>query len=336
MQTRTTHSRPVRLAARLASLNSPWRHGLTRAQANPRRAAFSLIELLTAVSIMMVIIYALYAMFNQTQKALRANITQVDVLESGRAASEMMGRELEQIGACNLGQTINVTAQTRLPPLTQLDLEPSRDPLRTNVLQEFFFMSRQANKWVGTGYRVLEADDGVGTLYRFTVSTNYRGLNFTNLSGQFEHARLTTNSASGLLSTNFNRVADGVIHLRLTPYDHEGRRLGWETTNDIPFYRMLRLNRNGQRIGLTSTAANAYDAQVILQGALIPRETQFSFVSNALPAYLELELGVLEPGALKQYQSLRDSPKTANAYLQKQAAKVHLFRQRIPIRTALQ
>src|SRR5690349_3759533 len=118
------------------------------------QSAFSLIELLTAVSIMMVIIYALYSMFNQTQKALRANITQVDVLESGRAASEMIGRELEQLSACYLPQAINLFAGVSpIQPLTQADLEPSLVPLRTNILQEFFFLSQHKNTWVGTGYR---------------------------------------------------------------------------------------------------------------------------------------------------------------------------------------
>jgi hypothetical protein len=47
-------------------------------------------------------------------------------------------------------------------------------------------------------------------------------------------------------------------------------------------------------------------------------------------------LGVLEPATLKQYQSLRPSPNAALAFLKKQGAKVHLFRERIPIRTVLQ
>ena len=62
--------------------------------------------------------------------------------------------------------------------------------------------------------------------------------------------------------------------------------------------------------------------------------TQLTFMSNALPAYVELELGVLEPVALKQYQAL--SAKAAADFLSRQAGKVHLFRQRIPIRTVLQ
>jgi len=55
-----------------------------------------------------------------------------------------------------------------------------------------------------------------------------------------------------------------------------------------------------------------------------------------LPGYIELELGVLEPTTLKQFQAFKDSPAVAAAFLKKQAGKVQLFRQRIPIRTALQ
>ena len=123
-------------------------------------SAFSLIELMTAVSIMLVIIFTLYAMFNQTQKALRANITQVDVLESGRAASEMIGREIEQLAACQLAETTNLyVAMMPASPLTLMDVNQDlkQPPLRTNILQEFFFLTRQTNKWVGTGYRVMGA-----------------------------------------------------------------------------------------------------------------------------------------------------------------------------------
>lgn len=303
---------------------------------------FSLVELMVAVSIMLVIIYALYAMFNQTQKALRGNLTQVDVLESGRAASEMIGRELEQITACDLRGTINLYAgMTPAQPLMQMDLDqnPSRPPLRTNILQEVFFLSRQTNRWYGTGYRVIGAVSGVGTLYRLSASTNFYDLNHTNLISQFVNAPAAADSRTGQLATNYHRVADGIVHFRLTAYDPDGRRLDAVSTNVSPSYRILRTDRAGNRLGLFSSAAQGEDPNVILQAD--PRDptrtqTRVFFVSNAVPGYLELELGVLEPTTLKQYDSLRDSPNTAASFLKKQAAKVHLFRQRIPIRTALQ
>jgi hypothetical protein len=326
------------------------RHTISSAAA--RREAFSLVELLTAVSIMIVIIFALYSMFAQTQKALRANLTQADVLESGRAAAEMLGRELTQLTACNQSQTVNFYAGLGINPPAPLLLmdaaqNPSQLPLRTNVLEEFFFLTRQTNNWVGVGYRVMGATNGVGTLYRYTVQTNYHYLTYTNLMRQFMHAALVTNVNTGVV--NYDRMAEGIVHLRLTVYDPDGRKLAWNSTNlYTPSYRVYRMDNGGRKLGLFSTATSMGDANVILQQARVPngsgytpllQETQCTFASNAVPAFIDLELGVLEPAAYKQYQSLvvpGASPKVAQTYLAKQAAKVHLFRQRIPIRTVQQ
>src|SRR5262245_50423505 len=58
--------------------------------------AFTVIELMLAVAIMGVIIYALFSVFNQTQRALRRSETNVDISQRARAVLEMIGRELEQ------------------------------------------------------------------------------------------------------------------------------------------------------------------------------------------------------------------------------------------------
>ena len=72
------------------------RHDNARLRAS-RRRAFTILELLVAVSVMTLVIYVLYALFNQTQMALRKNASQVDVNEGGRAAMEMIVRELSQM-----------------------------------------------------------------------------------------------------------------------------------------------------------------------------------------------------------------------------------------------
>ncbi len=306
-----------------------------------RRRAFTVTELLVAVSIMTLVVFALYQMFNQTQKALRGNITQVDVLESGRAAMEVISRELEQITASGLGGATNFSAGLspyyQLPnyqPIVQTDLD-DRTPLRTNVLQEFYFQSRMTNTWTGTGYRVIGADQGVGVLYRFSVSTNFRFLSSNNLSRAFALAPLT-DPISGFASTNYHRLADGIVHLRLTAYDLDGRALAWRSpnqrTNVHRGYRVAWQTAADQRIPLTEN--------VILRQDLFPKfpdQTKLIFLSNALPAFLEVELGVLEPSTLVQYRSLKDSgTKIAQDFLKTRASRVHLFRQRIPIRTASQ
>jgi hypothetical protein len=66
-------------------------------------------------------------------------------------------------------------------------------------------------------------------------------------------------------------------------------------------------------------------------------ETDYAFKSNALPAYVDLELAMLEPDALKQFNlMLQDQNPAATNYLSRQINKVHLYRERIPIRTAAQ
>src|SRR5262249_44712767 len=51
---------------------------------------FSLLEMMVAVTLLLVIIAALLTMFYQTQRAFRLSATQVDVLEAGRAAMELL------------------------------------------------------------------------------------------------------------------------------------------------------------------------------------------------------------------------------------------------------
>src|SRR4051812_48746115 len=58
--------------------------------------AFTVTELMLAVAIMGVIIFALYSVFNQTQKALRSTETQGDVAEKACAIVDIISRELEQ------------------------------------------------------------------------------------------------------------------------------------------------------------------------------------------------------------------------------------------------
>src|SRR5205085_5373952 len=58
-----------------------------------------------------------------------------------------------------------------------------------------------------------------------------------------------------------------------------------------------------------------------------------TFWSNAVPAYLELELGVLEPHILERFRGIGSGNQLAQRqYLSNHVAQVHLFRQRIPIR----
>lgn len=304
----------------------------TQSWAAKTRRAFSLVELLTAVSITVVIIFALYAMFNQTQKALRANVTQVDVLESGRAAMEMMCRELEQMSASEIGGATNVFVQKTPSPLLSStillkDLDGNRN-LRLSFLQEIFFLRRITNNWQGIAYVVGGANNGVGTLYRYETSTNYRRFTYYNLTSNY--FRLNINS------TNLVRVMDGVVHLQFTAYDSNGRPIVEYTPNG----GLYRITTNYNAIRNPAVRPQPFWTNNLIlvdQLAATKPVTKFAFLSNALPASIEVELGVLEPATYKQFQAMQAGPASvAQSYLSKQAGKVHLFRQRIPIRTVLQ
>jgi len=57
----------------------------------------------------------------------------------------------------------------------------------------------------------------------------------------------------------------------------------------------------------------------------------YAFSNNIVPAYVEVELGILEPAILKRYNSIPD-PVAKSNFLANHAGNVQLFRQRIAIR----
>ena len=281
-----------------------------------RGLAFTVVELMVAVSIMTLIVLALYGMFDQVQKALRGNVSQVDVLEGGRAAMELMTREMEQIQAGNILNQTNLYVGLGRDSFGGLQL-PFRQELlgvgeyRTNVLQEVYFLSHFNKQWTGTGYRVLASNfkngllnqfalAGVGTLARYAEGIHDSNLTRTN------PFPFVMNSLPGNL-TNYQRLVDGVVHFRIRAYDGSGLPLTYLTNN--------------------------YNGVNMLNDDGITGETRYTFTNTAVPAYLELELGLLEPQVLEKLKSF-PTPAAAANFLMKQTGKIHLFQQRIPIRAS--
>jgi Tfp pilus assembly protein PilV len=257
------------------------------------RLAFSLIEVLIAVTLMSVIVLGLMTMFSQTQRAFRAGITQVDVLESGRAALELMAREIEQAKPTDLPYSTNFFAVWNGYFLT--NALPGASYFRTNIQQNIHFVTRENQTWTGIGYAV-EYTNYLGTLYRY--ETNASQLDSDRVWWLARNVFYATNSRA--------RVVDGVVSLRLQAYDTFGRLLS-------PY-----------------NPAKVWPQVVTLDN--VPGELSYDyyFVSNAVPAYVELELGILEA---KTAERARNLPFAAQRqFLEKQAGKIQVFRQRIPIR----
>jgi hypothetical protein len=281
-----------------------------------RAAAFSLIEILTVVALLSFIIIGLMAMFTQTQRAWKTSMTQKDMLESGRMATELLTRDFLsmmpslQPGVINFSVADNpLYAQNLLKPLAQGFPTPTE--MRVNLLQEVFFLTHENKSWRAIGLRVDSPDldmiqGGVGTLYRFEVGTVGLDANATN--GNFLRflGSVITNGAVPLI--------DGVVHFAVRAYDTNGIAI-------TPLWY--------QQVGLTNAAIFN---NVKALNSRIPDAWQSRFLSNAVPAYVDVEIGILEARIAEHARAIPNYAVRTN-YLQKQLGSVHLFRQRIPIRS---
>ena len=274
-------------------------------------AGFTLIEVMVAISLLSLIVIALMAVFNSTQAAFRASVTQTDVLESGRAAMDLIAGDLRALapsmGYSNVAQVnyrgpINFyMANSAKPPLVQ-NLTASSST-RTNVQQDIFILSRGNQNgvptWYGTGYTVYLTPSNTYSLYRFSnhrpvaQSTSASNLFYTDFVTFLAHPN----------DGNYSHLLDGVVGLRLRAFDANGALIVTNqiniTTNAVPFYQV--------------------------------------FYSNALPGSVEIELATLEDRTLLRADSRPgDLPAlppgdSRTQYLEGQASKVHVFRQRVAI-----
>jgi type II secretory pathway pseudopilin PulG len=298
------------------SSNSPAGCGTRSTRAATRAiAGFTLLELMVAVGAMTLIVLVLYGIFDQTQRAMRSNIAQVDVLEGARAATDMLVMDIEQMTASQRAGTTNLHVRLITAPAT-LGLAGPR-PVQDIALQEFFMLTSLGKEWRQIGYLVLphrtgNSEQPVGTLYRVALSNHVSLMTSNGLSDRYfaERDWLRQNRTNAL----FQRVIDGVVHFRLRAFD----------TNGIPIWRSDPATNNV--LAMRDPASGPrLDTD--------PFEILYAFVDDALPAYVELELGIVEPQIFDQLKSM-PNPAMAYRHLTNQAARVHLFQQRIPIRTA--
>ena len=174
---------------------------------------------------------------------------------------------------------------------------------------------------------------GVGTLYRFTRQNpnQYRlfGGDLLSLNNYYLGAKrdLYQSDESRANANPIYPVIDGVVHLRLTPYDSQGRPIIY--TN---FAAQSSLN-DWKKV----MSPYRPDIRTVAEPTSVtdPRncESQVYFQSNALPAYIDVELGILESQIHERVKSL---PNTATQLRQmtNQAPAIHFFHKLIPIRNA--
>jgi prepilin-type N-terminal cleavage/methylation domain-containing protein len=319
------------------------------------RRAFSLLELLVALSLLSILVLALYAMFDQTQKALHASVGQVDVMEAGRSAMDLLARDIQQAQSPNLLPSVNskgvlvTNINLAIRKRTFTDSGKSFDPLGINdvahrdfPLNELFFLTPyQGNQWTAIGYFVansqganLDPDDTLGTLYRYQehdsagnpLTEAARGADAAERFLGFYKVMDAKNGASirkkgqDFISadnrrTNSTRLIDNVLFFHVLPFASTGVSI--DTTTPRNFFT------NSSATGIVLTNQN------------LDLLTTTTFVNSALPSALEVELGMLSPRLWTQYTNQANFSLKTN-FLAKHAADILVFRQRIPLRTALQ
>jgi hypothetical protein len=272
------------------------------------------VEVLVVVSLLSLIVLALMAVFNSTQKAFRTAATQTDVMEGSRSAMGLITTDLRTLtpsgGVSNVAPPLiqcpvnffsAANNQAGYQPLMQnLPGLHSSPPLsRANVLNYFFILGRENTKWTGIGYAVnADSTSPLYPLYRFYAETNI-ALSPQTLFDAFYRAVYNQQW------TNLSHVMDGVVHLTVHAQDPAGRWIN----NSVRAY------------------TNAADIYFL---APVDGESQLYMFSNTVPASVEIELGVIEDNTLARAESQPDAVRRTQ-YLNNQVGKVHLFRQRVSI-----
>lgn len=302
------------------------------------RSAFTLVEVLVVMVLLSLIVFALLAVFNSTQKAFRGSVTQAGVLEGGRATMDLIAGDLRTMapsddyytrvvnglvitnyGAVNFYFAVTASGS---PPSPLVQPMVGGDSRRTNVLENFFMLSRGNQNgvptWFGVGYAVATNVPSSGplySLYRFYAQTNInadpRALFNAYLTALPTLPELATNSTG---SPDWSHVMDGVVDLTVRPYDPNG----YWMTNTFQY--------DGSQWVTNQNTWFMSPYPPYSWG-----EVGVEMFSNAVPASVQIEMGVLEDQALQHAEAIDGSLFAQTNYLAGAAGKVHLFRQRVSI-----
>ncbi|HAB15082.1 MAG TPA: hypothetical protein DCE44_01405, partial [Verrucomicrobiales bacterium] len=194
------------------------------------------------MGILSLLVLALFAMFNQTQKALLANVNQSDVMESGRSVMDLLERDLVRARPANIGT--NYVLNNEVPPSTNLVILRTTSGLpngvakdlfldgwrRSTLIDDLYYLAEQRpGSWIGAGLFVApedasQPDGGLGTLYRYEDSQpeTLRGMG-AGLRARELYRRFFEDS--NYRSNNANRLIDGVIFFRVTAFGRFGEAL---------------------------------------------------------------------------------------------------------------
>jgi hypothetical protein len=299
----------------------------------------TLLELMVAMSLLTVVVLGLYLMFDRVQRAFRSSTTQVDVMEGGRSTVSIIARDLVQMRGVGsdpsdlaAGQTnynpskayINLYVNDDTPELPNLIAHRLFEGTKvTNFYKEILFLTQTNGTWTAIGYRLASRTNffrpptnGVGTLVRYElVMTNVESVrvlgsasqNQLNLSPIY---RFTTEAAR--FTNDFQPILDGVVSFDLQVLGADGVEL----TNGSPTVVVPNTAPINTRLATSSG-----------------QSTVMTLVNSSMPGSIEFFMRVLEPPVVDQVRGLPTIHLQTN-FLGNldQVGKVHMFRQRVPIR----
>lgn len=285
------------------------------------RRAFSLIEIMVSVSLLSVIIVGLLLMFYQVQRAFRAGTTQVDILEGGRATMNILVRDLQEMTASELAFVTNCVIVASPGAVETTQTIPTGS-VRENFYQNIAFLSRNPardeGEWGGTAYHVSNAVSGVGVLYRFVTNRVRETLPHWNSNSIVEVSdAISYRIQPG--DPRWSRVMDGIVSLKITPV----------FTNGIAFFD------NDPVLFPGRTGVDSFGNQHTNASFHVVTPHFFGFIGDGLPAYVDVELAILEPSTLAKFRAQSEvSFENGTNYLSRQIGRTHVFRQRVAIRPA--
>ena len=280
------------------------------------QSGLSLIEMMVTVALLTVIILGLVAMFEQTRKAFTAGLANVDYEDSGRVALDIIARDLQQMAPAKAGIAYANSANT-FAGINSLnfytDFEPNvtsshvvmtdvNTDFVTNVMQRVLFVAQYNQTWSAVGYRVDPSTSmkGYGTLYQYRAAGPAFGV------GSPTQSIL----ADFINDTNvYSPVIDGVVGFRIRAYDPSG--------NEI--------STSAPSMGVAAAYPSAYPAPQYNNGY----GYAYAFSNNVVPAYVEIELTVMESKTIDRYNSMAGA--NAATFWNNHIGQMHVFKERVSI-----
>jgi hypothetical protein len=203
---------------------------------------------------------------------------------------------------------------------------PSFVPFVPQLQSSFFFSQEGEHTYRALGYFIGNATNAqqdlgssyVGTLYKYEdtlLVTNRTRRAPGEIIAAVDH--FFSPSKGGLYewrAQRSSRLVEGVVHFRVTPSGADG--LDYYDIRTYPPQRLRPQTNDVVFLQFDKGLANT------------------SFLNARMPSFVEIELGVLDSKTLETYRSIGNT-KAAGEFLNHNAGKVQLFRQRIPLRTAL-